>query len=140
MAVVISGTSATIFYSSEAYPTRISVRFASKLKRHSQQSESLIPLSVTAATSTGAFTAVVDALVDPLCEEDVVLGKDWIDVCASNNVLRELELPPVYYSGVLLRMTMGCSLTTTLIVALSPFLLPDRFAPAPPSRSCFPFF
>jgi hypothetical protein len=62
----------------------------------------LIPLSVTAATSTGAFTAVVDALVDPLCEEDVVLGKDWIDVCASNNVLHQLELPPVYYSGELL--------------------------------------
>lgn len=83
----ISGTQASIFYSSEAYPTRMSVPFARSLKHRSQISGALVPLSITAATSTGAFTTVVDALVDSLCEEDVVLGKDWIDVCASNNVL-----------------------------------------------------
>lgn len=72
-----------IFYSSEAYLTRISVPFARGLKRRPQPSASgslvLLSQAVTAATSTGVFTAVVDALVDPLCDSDVV---------------SQLELPP----------------------------------------------
>ena len=53
----ISGTQASIFYSSEAYPTRISVPFAQSLK---QISGALVPLCITAATFTSAFTTVVD--------------------------------------------------------------------------------
>ena len=67
-------------------------------------SGSLVPLSVTAAMSTGGFTAVFDALIDPLCEEDIVLGKDWIDLCALNGVSLQFELLPVYSSGDLLFM------------------------------------
>ena len=121
MSLFISGTCATIFYSSEAYPPCISVRFARSLRRRSQLSGSLVPLCVTAATSTGAFTAVLDALVDPLCEEDVVLGKDWIDRCASNNVLPQLELPPVYYSGELVLMNLSHPLTWTSPQRYRPF-------------------
>ena len=121
MSLFISGTCATIFYSSEAYPTRISVGFARSLKRRSQPFGSQVPLSVTAATSTGAFTAVLHALVDPLCEEDVVLGKDWIDRCASNNVLPQLELPPVYNSGELLPVKRSHLLTCALPQRYHPF-------------------
>jgi hypothetical protein len=92
--------------------TRIYIDFACSLKRRSQSTAngSSVPLSITAATSTGAFTAVVDALVDPLCEEDVVLGKDWIDYCASNNsesdVSPQVDLLPVYYSGELVLINL----------------------------------
>jgi len=55
MPLFISGTCATIFYTSEVYPTRISVRFARSLKCRSQKSGSLVPLSVTAAMYTGGF-------------------------------------------------------------------------------------
>jgi len=54
--------------------------------------------------STVGFTAVFDALIDPLCEEDIVLGKDWIDLCALNGVSLQFELLPVYSSGDLLFM------------------------------------
>jgi hypothetical protein len=140
MSLFISGTCATIFFSSEAYPTRISVGFAHNLKRQSQPSGSQVPLSVTAATSKGAFTAVVDALVDPLCEEDVVLGKDWIDLCALNNILPLTELPPVYSSGESVNVTqrLGPPSYLDFAAALSPFLLPERFAP--PLGSSPPFF
>ena len=131
----ISGTRATIFYSSEMYPSRISVPFARSLKCHSQTSGALgrVPLPVTGAMSTGAFTAVIDTLVDPLCEVYVVLGKDWIDLFASKNVLPHLELPPIYYSGESVSMIMKPFTWTSAV--LSPFLLPDRFAPPSGSSS-----
>jgi hypothetical protein len=93
---IISGTSAKFFYSSEAYPT---------LPLHAVwSSEASLPIICQRVSGSAlcnccyvdrSFTAVVEALVDPLCGEDVVLGKDWIDYCASNNVLPQLELLPV---------------------------------------------
>ena len=126
MSIFVSGACARIFYSSEAqaYPTRLSVDFARNLKHSSYVSASglVIPLSVTVGCPTGAFTAVLDALVDPLCEEDVVLGKDWVTSCTLNNVLPQLDLLPVYSScECLVIYIIWLLFFVVVIIALSVF-------------------
>ena len=138
MSIFVSGACARIFYSSEAYPTRLSVDFARNLKHSSYVSASglVIPLSVTVGCPTGAFTAVLDALVDPLCEEDVVLGKDWVTSCTLNNVLPQLDLLPVYSScECLVIYIIWLLIFVVVIIALSGFFLPDLFAPSGSSSS-----
>ena len=141
MSIFVSGACARIFYSSEAYPTRLSVDFARNLKHSSYVSASgpVIPLSVTVGCPTGAFTAVLDALVDPLCEEDVVLGKDWVTSCTLNNVLPRLDLLPVYCSCECLAVyIIWLLILMDAIIALSGFFfLPDLFTPSGSSSLFF---
>jgi hypothetical protein len=139
MSFFISGASATFFYSYEAYPTRISVPFFQRLKHSSQCSQSLVPITVTTATSIGAFTTVLDALVDSLCEQDVVLGIDWINSCASNNILSKIELPPAYSSSEFLGVKLWFLSYIQFHLSIVTFLFTRSFCSSFMFVFCFSF-
>jgi len=40
--------------------------------------------SVTAPVPGGCLTTMVDFMNDSVCEENIVLGKDWFNACLSN--------------------------------------------------------
>jgi hypothetical protein len=59
-------------------------------------------LSVTVSVPAGCFTTVLDFMTDPLCEEDVVLGIDWVDKCLSNGLSALHDSFPLYQAGLLI--------------------------------------
>ena len=95
MPVSVTGAD-SLFYSSEALPSRISVRFGNIARPTSSSSAQVVPLSVTSQTPAGCFTGVIDFEIDPLCQADVVLGEDWIATRASNGVPSGVDSLPVY--------------------------------------------
>jgi len=88
MPISIAGLPASVSYSPEIFPSRVSVRFANVARHQARRPRPgpLLPLSVTAATSEGCFTGVLYFMTDGLCEQDVVLGRDWDKMCELNNV------------------------------------------------------
>jgi hypothetical protein len=107
MPIYIAGLPASVSYSPEVLPSRVSVRFASVARYQTRRHPGpLLPLSVTAATSDGCFTGVLSFMTDSLCEQDVVLGRDWDKMCELNNV-RLSESVAEYYGGELARLSRG---------------------------------
>jgi hypothetical protein len=96
--MTVSVTVATsLFYSSEAFPSRISVGFGNIARPSSSSSSAhVVPLAVTSQTPGGCFTGVIDFAIDPLCQADVVLGGDWIAMCACKGVTSGVESLAVY--------------------------------------------
>ena len=98
MSVIISGKSYRAFYSPNAFPSRLSVHFAATFKAGRTPSTAT-PLSVTVSIPKGCFTTVLNFMTDPLCKEDVVLGKDWTDSCHSIGLSPPLDSFPLYQAG-----------------------------------------
>ena len=86
MSFIIGGTPASVVYSPDVFPSRMSMAFVHALNT-SVAPNGVISSSVTAPTPSGAFTSVLDFVVihEP-CEFDVVLGLDWSESCRSLNV------------------------------------------------------
>ena len=102
MSVFVAGASANVFYSFDTRPSRVSLAFAKTAKcTCSTPYGPAVPLSVTVQTPGGTFTGIIDFVVEPLCEVDVLLGSDWVDMCASRHVSAGLESLPVYRCSVL---------------------------------------
>ena len=55
-----------------------------------------LPLTVT----VGHFCGVLYFVIDPLCEVDVVLGGDWVQMCLLHGVCSGIDSLPVYRLSV----------------------------------------
>jgi len=95
MPVSVTGAN-SLFYSSEALSSRISVRFGNIARPTSSSLAHVVPLLITSQTSAGCFTGMIDFETDPLCQADVLLGEDWIATRASNGVPSGVNSLPVY--------------------------------------------
>src|SRR5277367_1077547 len=85
MSFIIGGTPASVVYSPEVFPSRMSMAFVHTLNNFVAPN-GVITSSVTAVTPSGAFTCVLDFIVDyEPCEFDVILGLDWTKSCHSSN-------------------------------------------------------
>jgi len=89
MSISIAGKSAAVFYSSEIFSSRISAEFTeSVIAQHFR-----LPLgpvvtllfTVDVSESNFSFCDKLDFIIDSLCRVDVVLGREWINVCRLNN-------------------------------------------------------
>jgi hypothetical protein len=98
MSVSVAGLSAQLFYCSDARPSRASERFANVVKRTSWSPYGrAVPLSLTVPTADGCFTGVIDFVIDPLCQVDLLLGGGWPDMCMSNGLSPGIESLRLYH-------------------------------------------
>jgi len=88
MPFIVGGVPASVAYSSNAFPSRMSRSFSRRLTipYHTARSQNLCA-SVTVTLPTGAFTCVLDfCLTCELPPIDVVLGLDRMNACGNANI------------------------------------------------------
>ena len=126
MSVTIAGVSCLLFYSPDACPSRVSVQFAENSKKpiHNTAYGPSVTLSLTVQTLEGCYTGVIDFLVDPDCQVDVLIGSDWVDMCISNGVVPGVDAIAVYGESESVCIFGFVFLTSPTVP--SPSLLPDR--------------
>jgi len=125
MSVSVTGSPALLYYSSEARPSRISTGFAEIVRRTATSlNGGDIPLTLTVNTPRGRFAGVIYFVVDPLCQADVVIGNDWLDLCMSHGCSPGVKDLPVYRHGESLSF-LSCIFHHTSSTDLSLLPLPE---------------